>query len=735
MRRRDILRLAGLGLGAAGGAGVPALAQNPAKVGARAAAGRLLVPQYRAAGAASFSAITWNKAWATVAERLLEVRASSWSEANRRAERLGVYCGTGLTNEEAYAWAKLARLSGARLERSGEGASLALARALEATFGVPAAPNHWLELSKSQAILVVGRAGGAGHPAFAAAQAAAQAGVPVWSLGEGQDASIGNALAVAPRGEVAVLGGLIRFIVENKRADAAFLDVHTNAAFRLLPEFGFQNGVFSGFDPKTRRYDPESWGYEFLENGRPARSEQIAEEGTVYAQIARFFAPYTLERAARTAGVGEAALGRFYREFTAPERRSAAIVCAIDAAAEPAAIEQRVRLAAIASLLLGQVGRPGGGIVVASPGFNPQGTADVGATGAMLPGYAGAPPLAGEDFIGWVQRHGVRNQRRLVAMLRSWYDTAAPDFGFAALPCSRPGEPTLRGGNLEMLVCVGADPLAEGNWPLEKLKTLVVLDHAGTNRTARFWQGRGAARTEVLFLPLAHPDEREGTTTDSGRRIVLLSPASGPRGQSQTGLTTAASLWEQIGFKLASRTQPREESLREARWWRETTPAAVWAEMVGADLGNPAEVDGAANPRELRCGVAIYAGASGEKLAGRRERGEDGSGLGLYPAYGYPWPGDVRVIANRASADLQGNPRLAPPFMRWDGKAWSGPDTPDIANPANPDDPAATRSFRGTPEGVARLFAAYYAAGLNLDTGIAFLPAALPAGGPLPFAK
>jgi formate dehydrogenase major subunit len=736
MRRRTVLEYSGAGLVASWL--TPALAiesvarlalDNPWRTFAP--PNRLLAAQYRAPGAGRFAPTTTVAAWNQIAGQLVQVRAASWSNAARRAGRLGFFLGTDLTNEEAYTWAKIARLVGARLERQHERTALAAARAFETTFGQPAAPNHWLELETSRSILVLGDTSPT-YPAYEVIAAARAKGARLWQAsGEAKRSLGGTTLELAPFGDLAFLGGLIRYLIDKARLDPEYLVLHTNAAFRLVQDFSFQEGRFSGFDARTRRYDPQTWSYEFEESGRPARSKQLEEEGTVFSQLVRFFAPYTLANVSRATGLAESALERFYREFTDPERRPAAIVYALEPNAPASFVEQKLRAAAIASLLMGQVGRPGGGLVLLAPGWNPQGTADVGALGASLPGYSGAPPEPGEDFIRWIQRNGLRNERRLIALLRSWYDTPQPDFGFGSLGCAEPGE-SLSRADLDMLVVVGADPLALGDWKLDRLKTLVVLSPDATNRSARFWEQRKGNRTEVYFLPLAVPAERGGTLTDSGRRIVLVKPQRAPAGRSENGLTLAFGLWSAIQRQIAKSEEPRDQGLRTARAFAPPEVAAIVQEMAGDNLGDPQRIDRAERPQELRCAVSVYAGLSAELLE-KRLANEDPSRLGLYPGFGYTWPADIHVLGNRASCDVDGKSRIEPALVAWDGKAWSGADTPDVVDIGlSPEEPATLRAFRNTPEGVARLFAASYAGGLNLDTGVAFNTAPLLTLGPLP---
>lgn len=736
MRRRQLIELSGAGLAASflspslAAESISALVTgNPWRT--RQPANRLLAPLYRPPGAARFVPTSNADALRQIASRVLQTRSSRWSEPARRAEGLGFYLDTDLTNEEAYLWGRLARQAGGRLERRFERQALAVARAFETTFGQPAAPNHWFELTTSRGILLFGETAQT-YPAYQQIAEARRRGARLWQIA-GSTSSLqgGTLLPVTPESEVALLGGLIHYLIENKRIDREYLELHTNGLFRLVQDFDFRDGRFSGYNAQTRNYDPQSWSYEFQESGRPARVRAFGEEGSVFAQIARFYAPFTLQTVSRATGVAEPVLTRFFDEFSAPERRPLSIVYALEISEPGALIEQKLRSAAIVSLLLGQVGRPGGGLVVLAPGWNFQGTADVGALGGSLPGYSGPPPLPGEELISWIRRVGTRNQRRLLAVLHRWYEGTSEDFGFDLIGTARPGE-GLRTAKLDTLICVGSDPQASEAWPLDHLKTLVVLSPDANNRTARFWEKKLGTKTEVFFLPLAHPLEREGSITDTGRRIVFLKAERRPQGQSEHGLTFAHTLWTTLRDRLGRSDAPRDRSVRSASAFPAPQAQAVLREMYGEGFENPSQIDRSEKAGASGCGVPIYAGLN-QQLLDLRRSSEDPTGLGLYPNFGYAWPGDVRVLGNRASADAQGKSRIEPAFITWNGKAWIGPDTPDVIDPElAPAEPGVLRSFRGTPEGVARLFAANYAGGFNLDTGIAYSTAPLPILGPLP---
>jgi formate dehydrogenase major subunit len=685
LRRRKLIEWASLGVTASWLS--PALAALPTDPWRnRSISNRLLQPLYRPSGSTQFLPTNTTKVWSTISTRLANLRTSAWKPENRRAEGLQFFLSQDLTNEEAYIWAKLARILGGHLERQGEPMALALARGFESTFGQPAAPNHWLELAYSQTILLLGDL----NQPYPAKQIISKQ-ARLFQATPSPDRTLGGTiLPIAPQSEIALLGGLIRYILENRIYNSDYIQANTNALYRIV----------GNLTAKEITYE--------LQEDRLARAKALEDEGTVFALLASFYAAYRPNMVSQLCGLPESTINNFYREVTVAQNRPLSIVYAQESAASPLLCEQKIRAAGIISLLLGQVGQPGGGIVTLAPGLNPQGTADVGALGDSLPGYSGSPPQSDEDYILWAQRHSLSKARRTLAFLRSWYDLQDDDFGFSFLPKGKPKAAP------EILFCIGAVPKI----PLERLRTLVVL-------TTENQIPKVSAKTEVFMLPLAHPSEREGTITDTGRRIVLFGSERRPSGQSQTGLALATGLWSQVSTRLAKSSEERDRGIAAVRWPKVLSVEAVIAEMGGENLREPGQI--ARIEQAERCGVPVYAGLSYTQLRLRSSSEADSSRLGLYPSYGVCWPGDIHIIGNRASADGQGKGK----FMSWDGKRWNGPDTPDIVDPLkSPED--GVDPFRGTPEGVARLIAVEYAGGLNLDTGIALERGIVPKLGFLP---
>jgi len=104
------------------------------------------------------------------------------------------------------------------------------------------------------------------------------------------------------------------------------------------------------------------------------------------------------------------------------------------------------------------------------------------------------------------------------------------------------------------------------------------------------------------------------------------------------------------------------------------------------------------------CGCWIYSGCfteAGNQMA--RRDNSDPEGAGIYPKWSFSWPVNRRILYNRASCDLAGQPWDASrKIISWDGTKWTGLDVPDIAPTAKPDE---VGPFIMNAEGTARLFA------------------------------
>src|SRR3954463_11610386 len=66
-------------------------------------------------------------------------------------------------------------------------------------------------------------------------------------------------------GDIAFLGGVINYILSNELDFREYVTAYTNASFIVDERFCDAEdlqGLFSGYDPDTASYNPETWQYE-----------------------------------------------------------------------------------------------------------------------------------------------------------------------------------------------------------------------------------------------------------------------------------------------------------------------------------------------------------------------------------------------------------------------------------------------------------------------------------------
>src|SRR4051812_18602184 len=78
--------------------------------------------------------------------------------------------------------------------------------------------------------------------------------------------------------DIAFLGGIVNYILEHDRWFRDYVVNYTNAPIVIREDFRDTedlDGLFSGFDPETGRYDTESWQYEGADmHGAPGGREK-----------------------------------------------------------------------------------------------------------------------------------------------------------------------------------------------------------------------------------------------------------------------------------------------------------------------------------------------------------------------------------------------------------------------------------------------------------------------------
>jgi formate dehydrogenase major subunit len=566
--------------------------------------------------------------------------------------------------------------------------------------------------------------------------------------------------------DIVFLGALVNHILTNGLDFRDYVVSYTNAAAIVSEEYAGPedlDGLFSGFDPEAGAYDPASWRYESttpppsagpagraptgeaVDEGRrlsgrdaPPADPTLQHPRCVYQVLKRHYARYTAALVEELCGVPAEIFTEVANTICANSgrERTTAFVYSVGWTQHSVGA-QYIRTAAIVQLLLGNIGRPGGGILALRGHAGIQGSTDIPTLYNILPGYLPMAHAASTpDLAAYLGAHRAqagawgRMDAYLVSLLRAWWGgEASPenDFCFDWLPRITGDHSTYRttvdmaDGRVEGFFVLGENPAvgsAAGRLQrraLAELQWLVVRDLAEVE-TATFWRdspeiARGELRTadiatEVFLLPAAAHTEKDGSFTNTQRLLQWHHQAVEPPGDCRSDLWFAYHLGRIVREKLAASAEARDRPVLALTWdypvhgrHAEPDAEAVLAEINGraADgrpLTGPGEL---AADGSTACGCWIYSGcfAGGVNQTARRRPGQDQHWVA--PDWGWAWPGNRRILYNRASADTQGRPwSERKRYVWWDEDAgrWTGVDVPDFPLAKEP-------GYRPGPDAVA----------------------------------
>jgi formate dehydrogenase major subunit len=611
--------------------------------------------------------------------------------------------------------------------------------------------NGWTDVANADVILVMGGNPAENHPVgfrfVMEAKRNRKAKLVVVDPRFNRTAAVAdNYCPIRAGSDIAFLGGLIHYTLSRGLQQSEYLKLHTNAPFLIREGFGFEDGMFSGWDEHKKAYDKTTWAYELDGSGYAKLDPAMEHPRSVFQLLKKHYARYTPEMVAATCGCT-------VEEF----ERAAAVICSTGRPDRQGTVlyalgwtqhshsVQLIRTAAILQLVLGNIGVPGGGVNAQRGHSNIQGATDMGAWN-MLPGYLKLPRAHQKTLADYnkdntpkplrpnAMNYWSNTSKFMASLLKSYYGEAK-DFGYANLPRLAEGENFSWGyifdrmsrGEMDGLISFGMNPVANGpNTPkmlaaLAKLKWLIVAEVFETE-TAAFWKAKelagqyypGAAgpesiQTEVFLLPAACFAEKDGSFVNSSRWVQWKTGALDPPGEARRDQEIIARLFLKIRELYQKEGGAAPDPVLSMRW-DYANPVApsldeVAREINGRDAAGKqlAGFGALADDGSTACGNWIYAGSyteAGNQMARRGQ--EDPSGLGLYPSWAWNWPANRRVLYNRASADAAGRPwDPSRPLLRWTGKGWTG-DVPDYKADAGPE---AFGAFIMNPEGVARIFA------------------------------
>ena len=568
---------------------------------------------------------------------------------------------------------------------------------------------------------------------------------------------------------------MIRYAIENNRIAKEYLTNFTNAAFIVKEGFKLpEDGLYSGFDPATQTYDQSSWNYEAdggaASTGLPpkvAYDLTLNNPRCVFQLLRQQYSRYTPEIVERVTGIPKEQFLKAADLFTSVrvngDMKNVATIMYAVGWTQHTFGTQIIRTAAMLQLLLGNVGRAGGGVNALRGHSNIQGATDMAGLYDTLPGYLKAPIPTDVDFKTYLARvtptaskpgpwdsfnYWSNTSKFAVSFLKALYGDAAKkanDWAFHYLPkvdrdysWTEIWDNMYRGNVKGMLafgmngVCIGPD--SQKNIDALKKADWLVVGEIYPDETSEFWKSPGITpeemktiNTTVYRLPCAGFAEKDGSFTNSARWLVWKNAAVPTPGQARLDQDILAQIFLRVRELYKSEGGKFPDPILNLTWSysepEHPSLSEVAKEINGKALANLTDpktqqvalkagqqLPGFALLKDdgtTSCGNWLYSGSWTEAGAQLARRGtEDPSGLGIFPNWAWSWPANRRVLYNRASCDPSGAPWDPTRKQVWwneDAQLWAGNDVPDFKADSHPQDHMGP--FIMNPEGVGRIFA------------------------------
>jgi len=623
--------------------------------------------------------------------------------------------------------------------------------------------NHWVDIKNADVIIVMGGNAAEAHPVgfrwVIEAKKHNKAKLMVVDPRFNRTAAVADFYTPIRSGtDITLLLGVIKYLLDHDKIQHEYVKHYTNASFLINDGFGFEDGLFTGYDEEKRSYDKSTWSYQLDENGQPKRDMTLQHPRCVINLLKKHVERYTPEMVERICGTKQKAFYEFAESIasTAAPDRAASFLYALGWTQHTVGT-QNIRSMAMIQLLLGNIGVSGGGVNALRGHSNVQGSTDMGLFPTMLPGYIPLPTendVSLEAFLNRITpkttiegqtNYWQNTPKFMVSMLKAFYGENATkdnEFGYHNLPKQYKTKldhlqfiDLMDQGKVNGYICQGYNPLA--SYPdknkiasaLKKLKFLIICDPLATD-TSEFWNYHGEfndvnpadIQTEVIRLPTICFAEEDGSIANSARWLQWHWKAAEPPKEAKPDVDIMSEIREVMLEMYHKEGGPSIDTI-EAMTWNYANPLEPRAEELAKESNGyaledlyDAQGNLIAKKGELLSSFAqlrddgstssaiwIYTGQWTEKgnMMANRDN-SDPSGLGNTLGWTFAWPMNRRIVYNRASADLAGNPwNPKRPLVKWNGKNWNYIDIADFGTaPPN----SNVSPFIMQPEGVSRLF-------------------------------
>jgi formate dehydrogenase major subunit len=624
--------------------------------------------------------------------------------------------------------------------------------------------NTWQDIKNANVVVVMGGNAAEAHPCgfkwVIEAKIENGAKLVVIDPRFTRTASVADVYApIRPGTDIAFLSGVIRYLLEKNQIQHEYVRAYTNASLIVKEGFGFEDGLFTGYDEAKRAYDKSSWDYDRDDKGFAKIDDTWQHPHCVINLLRKHVDRYTPEMVSRICGTPQEKflqICELFASCSAPERALTSLFAL--GWTQHSVGSQNIRTMAMVQLLLGNIGVAGGGMNALRGHSNIQGLTDVGLLSNAMPGYMTLPRDGDVTFDDYMKtrlfkplRPGQvsywQNYRKFfVSFQKAIYGKAATadnNWAYDWLPkLDIPLYDIIAA--FEMMdkdemngyICQGFNPLqafpdkGKIRRSLGKLKYLVVMDPLDTE-TSRFWENFGpknpsdpaSIQTEVFQLPTTCFAEENGTLVNSARWLQWHWKAAPPPGEAQSDIWIMTNLFHRLRDMYRKDSGAFPDPLLNLTWDYtdpvDPDPEEIAKEMNGralVDLKDAKgqtlvkagqQLDGFAQLRDdgtTMSGCWIFSGSYTEKgnQMARRDA-TDPREAGIAPNWAWAWPANRRILYNRASADPAGKPwNPAKSVIEWNGSKWVGLDVPDYTAAAPSEN---VGPFIMNNEGMGRLFA------------------------------
>lgn len=598
--------------------------------------GRILHPMVRRAGSKKWERLSWEQALKEIARRVKKTRDATFVEKEgdvtvNRCDGIASLGAAQLNNEEAWLVQKFARSLGiVAIDNQTRVCHSSTVSGLAPSFGRGSMTSHWCDFANSDVIMTIGSNNVENHPLSSRWVERAQDKGATWividprySRSAAQADIYGR---VRPGTDIAFFGGLINYILSNDLYQKEYVLNYTNAACLIRKDYKFDTdtGLFSGWDPETKTYDNDTWGYDVNQKrvwdtsegspfawvnkpGTPKfktpdlkvlkRDLTLKDPNCVLNLMKAHYARYTPEMVSRITGMDIDVLQHIWKVYAAtgaPEK-SGSILYALGQTQHTYG-SQNCRIMCVVQLLLGNMGVAGGGINALRGEPNVQGSTDVGCSVPDLPGYLRVPtgkkhPTLAKYLSAETAAAGyyVNKPKFLISALREWFGenaTVENDYCYDLWPKVSPklsyGDYStmmtfndMRDDKIKGYFVWGMNPChstpnaKHARNSMAKLDWLVCADWFMTE-TATFWEApdmdASKINTEVFFLPVALIYEKTGSINNSGRWIQWREKAIEPPGECKSDFEMMMLLWDEISALYRAEGGACPDQVLKANW-------------------------------------------------------------------------------------------------------------------------------------------------------------------------